>query len=60
MDSNFKAASVDRVAESAAKIFTLYKKPENLKVLHPEGGHDFAPEMREAAFKLFDQVLEGK
>ena len=60
MDSNFKADSVDRVAESAGKIFSLYKKPENLKVLHPEGGHDFNPEMREAAFKLFDKVLEGK
>ena len=60
MDSNFKADSVDRVAASAGKIFSLYKKPENLKVLHPEGGHDFNPEMREAAFKLFDKILEGK
>jgi hypothetical protein len=60
MDSNFNADSVDRIAASAAKIYSLYKKPENLKVLHPEGGHDFNPEMREASFKLFDKVLEGK
>ena len=35
MDSNFKADSVDRVAASAGKNYSLYNKPENLKLLHP-------------------------
>jgi hypothetical protein len=56
-DSNFKADSVDRVAKAASAVFKLYGKPDNLRVEHPDGGHDFPPAMRELAYKLFDEVL---
>ena len=56
-DSNFKADSVDRVAKAAKDVFKLYGKPDNLRVEHPDGGHDFPPAMRERAYKLFDAVL---
>jgi dienelactone hydrolase len=56
-DSNFKADSVDRVAKAAKDVFKLYGKPDNLRVEHPDGGHDFPPAMRELAYKLFDDVL---
>jgi dienelactone hydrolase len=59
-DSNFKAASVDRIAAAARPVFKLYGHPERLRVEHPDGGHDFPPEMREAAYKLLDSVLAGK
>jgi dienelactone hydrolase len=59
-DSNFKADSVDRIAAAARPVFKLYGHPERLRVEHPDGGHDFPPEMREAAYKLFDAVLAGK
>ena len=59
-DSNFKAASVDRIVDAAKPVFKLYEKPERLRVEHPDGGHDFPPEMREAAYKLFDTVLTAK
>ncbi|MBA4188318.1 MAG: alpha/beta hydrolase [Planctomycetaceae bacterium] len=59
-DSNFKADSVDRIAKAAQPVFKLYDKPDRLRVEHPDGGHDFPPEMREAAYKLFDTVLAGK
>lgn len=59
-DSNFKADSVDRVAKAALPVFKLYEKPDRLRVEHPDGGHDFPPEMREQAYKLFDTVLAQK
>src|SRR5947207_1265683 len=59
-DSNFRADSVDRVAAAARAVFKLLGHEDRLKVEHPDGGHDFPPEMREAAYKLFDTVLAGK
>jgi len=59
-DSNFKANSVDRIEAAAKPVFKLFEKPERLRVEHPDGGHDFPPEMREAAYKLFDTVLAAK
>jgi acetyl esterase/lipase len=56
-DSNFKADSVDRVVKAAKDVFKLFGKSDNLRMEHPDGGHDFSPEMRELAYKLFDEVL---
>jgi hypothetical protein len=56
-DDNFRAASVDRVAAAARPVFALYGHPDRLRVEHPAGGHDFPPEMREAAYALLDAVL---
>lgn len=57
-DSNFRADSVDRIIEAARPVFKLHGHADRLQVLHPEGGHDFPPDMREAAYKLFDAVLK--
>lgn len=59
-DTNFRAESVDRIAAAAQPIFQLHGHPTRLRVEHPDCGHDFPPEMREAAYKLFDAVLAGK
>ena len=59
-DSNFRAESVDRIAAAARPVFKLYGHEDRLKVEHPDCEHDFPPEMREAAYKLFDEVLAGK
>ncbi|MGH7169178.1 MAG: alpha/beta hydrolase family protein [Gemmataceae bacterium] len=59
-DSNFRADSVDRIAAAARPIFKLHGQENRLRVEHPDCGHDFPPEMREAAYKLFDAVLAGK
>jgi dienelactone hydrolase len=60
MDANFKADSVDRVAQAAAEIYKLRGHLDRLRVLHPECTHDFPPEMREEGFRLFDTVLMGR
>ena len=51
-DSNFRHASVDRVAKAASEVFRLQGVADHLQVLHPDCPHDFPPEMREAAYKL--------
>ncbi|WP_435010711.1 SGNH/GDSL hydrolase family protein [Tundrisphaera lichenicola] len=56
-DSNFRAESVDRVVESARAVYNLLGHPERIRLEHPEGGHDFPGEMRQAAYALFDSVL---
>lgn len=59
-DSNFRADSVDRIAAAARPIFKLHGQEHRLRVEHPDCGHDFPPEMRAAAYQLFDAVLAGK
>ena len=57
-DSNFKWESVDRVTAAAREVFQLYGKPDNLIVEHPDSEHDFPNEMREKAYRLFDEHLK--
>ncbi len=57
-DSNFRAASVDRVAAAAKEVFELFGAGEKLRVEHPDCGHDFPDQMRETAYQLFDTVLK--
>jgi hypothetical protein len=57
-DANFRADSVDRVATAARPVFALYGHPDRLRVEHPDCDHDFPPETRELAYKLFDSVLK--
>jgi hypothetical protein len=56
-DANFSWRSVDKVAETARQIYTLYGKPDNLIVEHPDSEHDFTDAMREKAYKLFDDRI---
>jgi dienelactone hydrolase len=56
-DSNFRADSVDRITHEARKVFNLYRHGERLGVLHPNCDHDFPPQMRQAAYQMFDAVL---
>ena len=56
-DANFSWQSVDRVAASARQIYTLYGKPDNLIIEHPDSEHDFPDAMREKAYKLFEEYL---
>jgi dienelactone hydrolase len=59
-DDNFRAESVDRVAQAAREAYELHGAAENLRVLHPACAHDFPREMREAAYELIDAVLLGE
>ena len=57
-DTNFKWRSVDAVAESAAGVYKLYGVLNRLRVEHPDCGHLFPREMREAAYEILDENLD--
>ncbi len=56
-DSNFRAASVDRMSNEARKVFALHQRSSSLQVVHPDCEHDFPDAMRDTAYGLFDRVL---
>ncbi len=56
-DDNFEVTGVDDCVQSAKKVYALYKTEENLKVVHPDCGHDFPPEIREEAYRFLDKYL---
>lgn len=56
-DSNFRHDSVDRIVAAAKPIFKLYGHEDRLMVEHPNCEHDFPPEKRQQAYKLFDEVF---
>ena len=56
-DTNFKWRSVDEVVKAASQIYRLYGVENNLRVEHPDCGHDFPEQEREMAFKLLQKVL---
>ena len=56
-DTNFQWRSVDEVVRAAAQVYRLYGKPENLRVEHPDCGHDFPAEVREQAYRFVDKRL---
>jgi dienelactone hydrolase len=56
-DTNFKWRSVDAIAKAASQIYQLYGAPKNLRVEHPDCAHLFPNEMREVAYRLFDENL---
>ncbi len=56
-DSNFQAASVDRIAAAAGQVYKLYGHADRLRVEHPDCEHDFPDEMRQEAYRLIDRVL---
>ena len=57
-DTNFKWRSVDAVAASARDVFALYGAAENLRIEHPDCGHQFPKALREKAYELLDRELK--
>lgn len=57
-DTNFKWRSVDAVAAAARPVFQLHGVPGNLRIEHPDCGHEFPRGMREKAYELFDRGLK--
>jgi len=56
-DTNFKSHSVDEVLNAAMRVYQWYGVPQNLRVEHPDCGHDFPAEMRALAYKFLDEAL---
>ena len=56
-DSNFKWKSVDNIANAAFEVYSLYGRPLNLAVEHPDCPHDFPSETRFLSYEIMDANL---
>jgi putative membrane-bound dehydrogenase-like protein len=59
-DSNFDVTGVRKAEPEARKIFHIYGADENLQVRYPDCEHDFADDMRQAAYAFIDKILQHK
>lgn len=59
-DTSFKWRSVDAIAREARKIYALHSASDNLRVEHPDCGHDFPEKMREEAYGIIDKTLRTR
>lgn len=57
-DENFDVDGVRRATAEARKVYDLLGAGDHLILKTPDCGHDFPPEMREAAYRLLDQTLK--
>jgi dienelactone hydrolase len=57
-DDNFDASGVEDCIRAAKPVFELFGVKDNLRVVHPEGGHDFPVEAREQAYAFIDHALK--
>lgn len=56
-DDNFDVHGVKRATAAVREVYALCNAQEKLVTRHPASGHDFPPEEREAAYRMFDQSL---
>lgn len=56
-DTNFKWRSVDAIFKAALPVYQLYRASRQLRVIHPDCGHAFPPEIRAQAYRLFEEHL---
>jgi dienelactone hydrolase len=56
-DSNFRSHSVDEIVSAASAVYRLYGMPQNLRVEHPDCGHDFPDDVREQAYRWLEEKL---
>lgn len=56
-DTNFKWRSVDDIFKAALPVYQLHRAADKLRVIHPDCGHAFPPEIRVLAYRLFEDNL---
>jgi dienelactone hydrolase len=57
-DANFEVSGVHDCLEAARPVYALFGAAERVVPRHPDCGHDFPPDVREAAYALIDGVLQ--
>jgi hypothetical protein len=56
-DANFEVSGVRDCLEAARPVYGLLGASGALVAVHPDCGHDFPPEEREAAYRFLDRAL---
>lgn len=57
-DSNFEVSGVDDCVKAAQAVYSgVFRKGDRLRVLHPDCGHDFPPDVRTQAYDFLLRML---
>ncbi len=56
-DGNFEVSGVRDCVEAARPVYALLGAPDALVAVHPDVGHDFPPDVREAAYRFLERAL---
>jgi hypothetical protein len=56
-DDNFRWLSVERIVNTANLAFAKYPGASPIKVIHPDGPHEFSKETREQAYQMIESTL---
>ncbi len=56
-DDNFEVSGVRDCITAAEPVYELLGAKGSLVAIHPDAGHDFPPEVREAAYQFLDKAL---
>ncbi|MCH5373082.1 MAG: S9 family peptidase, partial [Planctomycetes bacterium] len=59
-DSNFAVAGVKKAVGSASDVYKFLGRPQCLKVVYPDAGHDFPDATREMTYRWLDQQLSRR
>ena len=57
-DDNFEVSGVTDCVLAATPVYRLFKAEDRLAAQHPDCGHDFPPEVRQAAYKFLERWLK--
>lgn len=57
-DDNFDAKGVRKAEAEAVKVYRLLEAGSHLRIIYPDCGHDFPPEVREEAYRWADRILK--
>jgi len=58
-DTNFEVSGVRDCIKAALPVYELLGGKDRLVVVHPEAGHSFPSEIRQAAYAFIDRALRG-
>jgi len=56
-DANFEVSGVRDCIAAARPVYELLGARDDLVAVYPDAGHDFPPEVREAAYRFLDKAL---
>jgi hypothetical protein len=56
-DTNFELSGVQDCVAAARPVYDLFGRPHNVVLATPDSGHDFPPEVRQAAYEWLARQL---
>jgi hypothetical protein len=59
-DGNFDVMGVKKAEPRVRQIYALLGASDRIEIVYPDVGHDFPPEVRQAAYRFLDRSLANR